>query len=49
VVGWFPGVSPFGMGCTIGTCGLLTWLGRRIVVKWHGHPAPGATAAAPNA
>jgi MFS transporter, DHA1 family, multidrug resistance protein len=41
VVGWFPGVSPFGMGCTIGVFGALTWVGRRVVIKWHGRPAPG--------
>jgi MFS transporter, DHA1 family, multidrug resistance protein len=41
VVGWFPGVSPFGMGCTIGAFGALTWVGRRVVIKWHGRPAPG--------
>ena len=49
VIGWFPGVSPLGMGCTIGACGALTWVGRSIVVKWHGRPAPGAQQAAPNA
>jgi len=49
VVGWFPGVSPLGMGCTIGACGALTWIGRSIVVKWHGRPAPGAQQAASNA
>ncbi|SDC24464.1 Bcr/CflA family multidrug efflux MFS transporter [Paraburkholderia lycopersici] len=42
-VGWFPGVSPLGMGVTIGVCGVLTWVGRALVVKWHGTPAPGAT------
>ncbi|HTR11413.1 MAG TPA: Bcr/CflA family drug resistance efflux transporter, partial [Paraburkholderia sp.] len=48
VVGWFPGVSPLGMGVTIGVCGVLTWAGRAIVVKWHGTPAPGtAQTAAP--
>ncbi len=41
VVGWFPGVSPLGMGCTIGVCGAMTWVGRSVVVKWHGRPAPG--------
>jgi DHA1 family bicyclomycin/chloramphenicol resistance-like MFS transporter len=45
VVGWFPGVSPLGMGLTIGTCGVLTWVGRAVVVKWHAHPAPGAPVA----
>ncbi|MFD1555445.1 Bcr/CflA family multidrug efflux MFS transporter [Paraburkholderia silviterrae] len=49
VIGWFPGVSPLGMGCTIGACGAFTWVGRSIVVKWHGRPAPGAQQAAPNA
>jgi MFS transporter, DHA1 family, multidrug resistance protein len=49
VVGWFPGVSPVGMGCTIGVCGVFTWLGRSVVVKWHGRPAPGAAQAVPNA
>ncbi|MFX1761327.1 Bcr/CflA family multidrug efflux MFS transporter [Paraburkholderia sp. A1RI-2L] len=49
VVGWFPGVSPLGMGCTIGACGALTWVGRRIVVKWHGRPAPGVSQTASNA
>ncbi|MDR3100461.1 MAG: Bcr/CflA family multidrug efflux MFS transporter [Paraburkholderia sp.] len=49
VVGWFPGVSPLGMGCTIGACGALTWIGRSIVVKWHGRPAPGAPQAASSA
>ncbi|HKT99167.1 MAG TPA: Bcr/CflA family multidrug efflux MFS transporter [Paraburkholderia sp.] len=49
VVGWFPGVSPLGMGCTIGACGALTWVGRSIVVKWHGRPAPRAQQAASNA
>lgn len=49
VVGWFPGISPLGMGCTIGACGALTWIGRSIVVKWHGRPAPGVQQAASNA
>lgn len=41
VVGRFPGVSPFGMGITIGACGVLTYVGRMLVVRWHGHPVPG--------
>jgi MFS transporter, DHA1 family, multidrug resistance protein len=43
VVGWFPGISPFGMGCTIGTCGVLAYVGRLIILRWHGHPVPGQT------
>ncbi|MFC5428389.1 Bcr/CflA family multidrug efflux MFS transporter [Paraburkholderia denitrificans] len=41
VVGMFPGVSPFGMGVTIGACGVLAYVGRMLLVRWHGHPAPG--------
>ena len=41
VVVRFPGVSPFGMGVTIGACGVLTYVGRMLVVRWHGHPVPG--------
>ena len=46
VVGRFPGVSPFGMGCTIGVCGVLAYVGRLVVVRWHGHPVPGQAQAA---
>ena len=42
VVGLFPGVSPFGMGLTIGVCGVLAYVGRILVVRWHAHPVPGA-------
>ncbi len=41
VVGLWPGVSPVGMGWTIGTLGLLGYLGRWIVLRWHAHPVPG--------
>lgn len=41
VVGLFPGISPVGMGWTIGACGVLTYAGRALVSRWHDHPAPG--------
>jgi len=41
LVGLFPGVSPFGMGVMIGICGVLAYVGRVLVVRWHGNPVPG--------
>ncbi|TDV06948.1 Bcr/CflA family multidrug efflux MFS transporter [Paraburkholderia caballeronis] len=40
-VGLWPGISPVGMGWTIGICGVLCYVGRMMVVRWHGRPAPG--------
>jgi len=30
--------TPFGMGVTIGTTGVLCFVGRGLVLRWHGHP-----------
>jgi len=45
-VGLFPGVSPAGMGWTIGVCGVLGYVGRMLIVRWHGRPVPGDANAA---
>lgn len=41
VVGLFPGVSPAGMGWTIGACGVFGYVGRMLVVRGHGRAALG--------
>ncbi|HTH59636.1 MAG TPA: Bcr/CflA family multidrug efflux MFS transporter [Paraburkholderia sp.] len=46
VVGRFPGISPVGMGWTIGACGVLGYVGRVLLVRWHGRPVPGHANAA---
>ncbi|WP_255215137.1 multidrug effflux MFS transporter [Paraburkholderia youngii] len=39
VVGLFPGISPAGMGWTIGVCGVLGYVGRVLIVRGHGREA----------
>jgi DHA1 family bicyclomycin/chloramphenicol resistance-like MFS transporter len=38
-VGLFHDVSPHGMGVVIGVCGVLTFVGRTLVLRWHEAPA----------
>jgi DHA1 family bicyclomycin/chloramphenicol resistance-like MFS transporter len=39
VVGLFPGISPVGMGWTIGVCGVFAYVGKVLVVRGHGRQA----------
>jgi DHA1 family bicyclomycin/chloramphenicol resistance-like MFS transporter len=39
-VGIWQDGSPKGMGVTVGVAGLLCYLGRILVVRWHGIKAP---------
>ena len=43
-VGLWQDGSPKGMGATVGVAGLLCYLGRILVVRWHGTKAPVAAA-----
>ncbi|MGF6599333.1 DHA1 family bicyclomycin/chloramphenicol resistance-like MFS transporter [Paraburkholderia sp. GAS448] len=40
-VGLWQGGTPKGMGATIGVAGLLCYVGRCLVIRWHGRPLPG--------
>ncbi|TDN68729.1 Bcr/CflA family multidrug efflux MFS transporter [Paraburkholderia sp. BL10I2N1] len=40
-VGLWQGGTPKGMGATIGVTGLLCYVGRWLVIRWHGRPLPG--------
>ena len=33
--------TPFAMGVTIGVTGVLCFVGRMLVLRWHGRPAKG--------
>jgi len=39
-VGLFSGVSPGGMGVTIGVAGMLCYAGRMMVIRWRGNDIP---------
>jgi MFS transporter, DHA1 family, multidrug resistance protein len=43
-VGWWRDGSPQGMGVTIAVCGLLCYLGRVLIVRWHARPVAAAPA-----
>jgi Arabinose efflux permease len=38
MVGLWHGTSPVGMGWTIGVSGVLCYVGRMTIVRWHGRP-----------
>ena len=40
VVGLFPGISPAGMGWTIGASGVLGYVGKVLIVRGHGRMSP---------
>jgi len=40
-VGLWQGGTPRGMGATIGVAGVLCFLGRWLVIRWHKRPLPG--------
>ncbi|HXZ06930.1 MAG TPA: Bcr/CflA family multidrug efflux MFS transporter [Paraburkholderia sp.] len=40
-VGLWQGGTPRGMGATIGVAGVLCYLGRWLVIRWHKRPLPG--------
>ncbi|KAF1056065.1 MAG: hypothetical protein GAK41_00181 [Burkholderia gladioli] len=41
VVGLLADGTPFGMGVTIAITGALCFVGRRLVLRWHGRPVRG--------
>nr|WP_238558524.1 hypothetical protein [Paraburkholderia phenoliruptrix] len=43
-VGLWPDGSPKGMGIVVGVAGSLCYVGRILVVRWHGTKAPVAVA-----
>ncbi|MGH8781317.1 Bcr/CflA family multidrug efflux MFS transporter [Paraburkholderia sp.] len=44
VVGLWHDTTPVGMGFTIGTAGVLCYVGRMLIVRWHDRPLPSSLA-----